>query len=129
MKYLLDTDVVIDHIKGKRIIRHEISEGGMGISIITYGELLYGAEKSQQKEKSFSIIIDFIKIVSIEIFDLDKEIMAEYAFVKANLETAGQRLDNFDLLIGASAKQHKLTLVTRNIKHFERIKGLKIISG
>jgi len=129
MKYLLDTDVVIDHIKGKRILPGKIIETGLSISIITYGELLYGAEKSKDKDKSFRVVFSFLEELAVDIVGLDKDIMALYAQLKANLEVAGQRLDNFDLLIGVTAAKNNFSLITRNIKHFERIKGLKIISG
>ena len=46
--------------------------------------------------------------------------------VRETLEHTGQRVDQFDLLIGATAFHHKLTLVTSNLKHFERIEGLEI---
>ena len=54
------------------------------------------------------------------------EIVDVYAQLKTDLEKAGERLDEFDLLIGASAKVNRFTLVTGNVKHFARIPGIKI---
>ncbi len=45
--------------------------------------------------------------------------------VKANLQLRGQLIDDFDTMIGATALQHDLTLLTNNIRHFERIDGLR----
>lgn len=128
MKYLLDTDAVIDHLRGKKKINDKIISEGASISIISYGELLYGAYKSQDKEKSTSMIKLFISDLSIKITNLSEEIMREYAEIKAKLELAGKKLDEFDLLNGATAKIHSFTLITRNIKHFKRINGLKLVN-
>lgn len=46
--------------------------------------------------------------------------------MKSDLERKGMRIDDFDLLIGATALKNSLTLVTHNIKHFKRIPGLPI---
>ena len=50
----------------------------------------------------------------------------DYGELRCNLEHKGQRIDQFDLLIGATAIHHGMTLVTSNLKHFERIEGLNI---
>ena len=50
----------------------------------------------------------------------------EYGEIRYKLEHKGQRVDQFDLLIGATVIHHKMTLVTSNIKHFERMDGLEI---
>lgn len=128
MTYLADTNILVDYIRGKGMIEPDILKKGIGISIITYGELLYGAEKSVNREKSMIIIEDCIETFSIQIVNLDEDIMSEYAGLKATLEISGMKLHEFDLLIAATAKKYKLTLLTRNTKHFGRIKDLKIIN-
>jgi tRNA(fMet)-specific endonuclease VapC len=126
MKYLLDTDVIVNQLRGKSRIKESIFEKGAGISIITFGELLYGAERSANKEKSLAIINEFITDLDIEILGLSQEIMKIYAKIKCSLEKKGKRLDEFDLLIGSTALQHSMTIVTRNLEHFKRIPDLKI---
>lgn len=124
MKYLADTDVLIDHLRGKKKLDPTLLEGGVSISIITYGELLYGAEKSANKEKAKRTVLDFIENLSIKIANLSEEIMQKYATIKTGLEKKGQKLDDFDLLIASTAMSGSLVLLTRNIKHFSRIKNL-----
>jgi len=126
MKYLVDTDVLIDHLRGKKKLDPTLLKDGVGISIITYGELLYGAEKSINKEKTKQTVLDFIKNLSIAIINLSEEIIQKYATIKAGLEKKGQRLDDFDLLIASTAMSDSLVFLTGNIKHFSRIKELKI---
>ena len=126
MKYLLDTDAVVNQLRGKAKIKENIIENGAAISIITFGELLYGAEKSTNKENSLAIINGFISDLQIDILGLNQEIMQIYAKTKTSLEETGKRLDEFDLLIAATAVFHSLSLATLNLRHFKRIPGLRI---
>ena len=126
MKYLLDTNVIINHLRGKRLIDRAIIEKGAAISIISYGELLYGAYKSQYSEKNLNQIHILINKSPIQIINIDKEVIRIFAQLKSSLELIGQKLDDFDLLIGATALINSLSLQTENIKHFQRIPGLKL---
>ena len=127
MKYLADTNVLINHLRGKKKLDPTLLKDGVGISIITYGELLYGAEKSVNKEKTKQTVLDFIKNLSIAIINLSEEIIQKYATIKAGLEKKGQKLDDFDLLIASTAMSDSLVLLTGNIKHFSRIKDLGLV--
>ena len=129
MKYLLDTDAVVNQLRGKAKIKENIIENGAAISIITFGELLYGAEKSTNKESSLAIINGFIADLQIDILGLNQEIMQIYAKTKKSLEETGKRLDEFDLLIAATAVFHSLSIATLNLRHFKRITGLQIANG
>lgn len=126
MRYLLDTDIVINQLRGKTRIKESIIEKGTAISIITFGELLYGAEKSVNKENSLAIINGFISDLQIEILGLNQDIIRIYAKTKKTLERVGKRLDEFDLLIGATATFHSLSIATLDLSHFKRIPNLKI---
>lgn len=126
MKYLLDTDIIIDHLRRKNFIQEEILGSG-AISIITLGELIYGAYKSINPQKFLVVLNKDLYILDFEIVNISETIVAEFGRMKAALEIKGEKLDDFDLLIAASAKVMNLTLVTRNVKHFKRIKGLKLL--
>ena len=127
MKYLLDTNVLVDYLRKNVRINEDVLESGAGISILTQGELYYGAFKSKAPEVNLVLIDDMISEYGFPVIDIDDKAVLEYARVKANLEEEGKRLEDLDLLIAASALSIKLTLVTRNVKHFERIKGLKLL--
>ena len=126
MKYLLDTNIIINHLRGKKIIDKTVIEKGAAISVISYGEILYGAYKSQNKEENLNRIRILISKLSLQIINLDKEIIKIFAQLKSSLELKGQKLDDFDLLIGATSIANFLTLQTDNIRHFQRIPGLKL---
>ncbi len=127
MKYLIDTDVIIDYLRAKLKLKKEFIEDGAGISVISLGELIYGAYKSTSPEHSLGVALSFIKESNLQIVDLNQEVIFNFGTLKAELEKAGVRLEDFDLLIAATALVNNLILITRNIKHFKRIKGLKLV--
>lgn len=126
MRYLLDTDIIVDHLRKKEILKEEILEAGAAISVITLGELFYGAYKSDSPQKSLVRVNQIVARLGLPIENLSDSIMQEFGRVKVHLERVGERLEDFDLLIAATAKMLDLTLVTRNVKHFKRIKDLKL---
>lgn len=128
MKHLLDSDVIINHIRGIKEIDQKIISENIAISVISYGELLYGANKSKYREKNLNQIQTFLNKLNVQLLNINKEIIQTFAELKALLELKGQKLDNFDILIGATALIHSLTLITKNIKHFQRIPDLKLAS-
>ncbi len=126
MKYLLDTNILVDHIRGKEVINQVFTGDEAAISIITLAELTHGAYKSDNPKNSLSKVDYTIDKLNLQVENLSKDIVNTFGEIKANLEKKGQRLEDFDLLIAATAKVNNLTLVTRNIKHFKRIAGLKL---
>lgn len=125
MKYLLDTNVLIAMFRGRTKIREGILKSGFDncfVSEISMAELLVGAYKSGLEKHRHEI--QFIK-EHFEILSISAAI-EPYAKLRAQLEADGIRLDNFDLLIAASAIGEGLNLVTHNTKHFERIPSLLI---
>jgi tRNA(fMet)-specific endonuclease VapC len=126
MKYLLDTNICIYYLKGVKNILKRIKEIGLNncaISEITVAELKYGIERCSKQEKNRKLINDFIESVTIipiiSSFDI-------YAKEKASLRKQGKIIDEFDLLIGCTAIVNDMILVTGNVKHFERLKDIRI---
>ncbi|MBI4036224.1 type II toxin-antitoxin system VapC family toxin [Candidatus Daviesbacteria bacterium] len=126
MKYLLDTDILVDHLRKKKFLDKDILEKGAAISIITLGELLYGVYKSDNPTKSYELLKYTLNILNLGMLNLNDEIMIEFGKIKAELEKDGKRLEDFDLLIASVALENNLTLLTRNMNHFKRIQGLKL---
>lgn len=127
MKHLIDTDVVADHLAGRQhatdVIDSLLSDG-IGISLMTYGEIYEGvlySRRSQSAEIAFLNFLRWAKVVP-----LDEAMMHRFAGIRGGLRRRGFKLDTSDLLIAATALHHDLTLVTRNRKHFERIEWLKL---
>lgn len=126
MKYLLDTNIIVDHLRARKILSEDFLVSGAGISIITLGELIYGAYKSDNPQKSLQNLENSLKILNLDIINLNFEVVSEFSRIKVGLEKKGKRLEDFDLLIAATAKVNGFILVTGNKKHFERIPDLKL---
>jgi len=126
MKYLLDTSAVVNFLRGKQSINETVIKAGAAVSIITRAELYYGALKSSQPKRNLDLVNGFLEELEINTVNLSEGIVLTYARLKTQLEKQGRRLDEFDLLIAASALENNFTLVTENAKHFSRIKDLRI---
>ena len=125
-KYLLDTNICIHFLGNEYNIKEKIEKAGLEnslVSEITIAELKFGAENSQNKEKNKKTIDDFLKkFPIIPIFNS----LDIYAKEKARLRKKGQPLDDFDLLIGATAISNDFILITRNVSDFKRMDGIEV---
>lgn len=125
--FLIDTDIVIYTLKGHPTVTAAFAEhrdAAKSLSVVSYGELLYGAEKSQQREKSLAAARRVAELFPL--LPVTKPIMETFAELRASLEAEGTRLDDMDVLIAATAVTHNLVLVTNNTKHFARIESLTV---
>jgi len=127
MQYLLDTNICIFFLRGKLNLNEIIKEKGREnfyVSEITAFELRYGAENSDNPKKSHKSVDDFLNGISIiPIYSSIKR----YAKEKVRLRKIGKPIhDEFDLLIGVTSVENKLTLVTDNLKDFMNIDGIEL---
>lgn len=128
MKFLLDTSVIVEHLRGKQKLKASFVREGSVTSIITQAELFYGAYRSTQPQKNLRKIREMLVDLGVGVINLSGKILDWYAKTKVALEKKGGKIDEFDLLIAATALGLNLTVVTRNIKHFQRIPKLKLTS-
>lgn len=123
-KYLLDTCTCISLFRNEGRVREKILKAGIKncyISEITIAELYFGVAKAEDKKRKMNDIKNLQKMFKIiPAYSSFKE----YGEIRLLLERTGLRIDQFDLLIGATAIHHKMTVVTSNIKHFDRIPEL-----
>lgn len=125
LKYLLDTNIVIYVIKRRPLAVLEIfnrHHGRMAISSITLAELVHGAEKSSDISRNIAVVEDFVSRLTVLPYD-DKAAW-QYGNIRAVLEKSGQPIGLNDLHIAAHARSNGLTLVTNNMREFERVPGL-----
>ncbi len=125
-QYLLDTCVCISMFRNEGRVRETLQKVGVQncyISEITVAELYFGLAKATDKKRKLDDIREVQRLFRvIPAYSSYKE----YGEIRYSLEHTGQRVDQFDLLIGATALHHNMTLVTSNLRHFERMEGLKI---
>lgn len=127
MKYILDSDTLIYFLKGHSEIVEKvasISETNLATTIINHTELFFGAFYSEKKEKNIKKIQEFLD--SIHIFDFSRSASLMFAEQKALLKKQGNIVADMDLMIASIVLANDGILVTNNVKHFKRIKKLKL---
>jgi tRNA(fMet)-specific endonuclease VapC len=126
MKYLLDSNICIHFFRGQFGVIDKLESVHLlncCVSEITLAELVFGAENSANPKKNHDLIDRFVNQMTIlPIFDS----IPTYGKEKARLRKLGNMISDFDLLIGCTALDKNLIMVTENVKEFERIKGLRI---
>jgi tRNA(fMet)-specific endonuclease VapC len=127
-RFLLDTNICI-YIRQKRppevLARFEkLKAGDAALSVITYGELLYGAQKSRQREVALARLADLVSLLPV--LEMPPAAADEYGRIHAALETRGEVIGGNDLWIAAHAKAEGLIVVTNNEREFKRVPGLKV---
>jgi tRNA(fMet)-specific endonuclease VapC len=124
---LLDTDHCVFFIRGRRdvIAAFEAhADDEPAISIITVGELYFGALRSSRAEENLAQCEAFIR--RVKVVPLDEPIMLRFAHLKADLFSRGAVVEDPDLLIAATALTHTAPLTTHNTAHFARIPALRL---
>ena len=128
LRYLLDTDICIYLIKGKPATLVErlalLKTGEGGISVVTYGELRHGAEKSRQRERNLHALELLAELLPVH--PLPMEAGEHYGRIRTALEQAGTPIGNNDLWIAAHACCRQLTLVSNNAREFIRVEDLRL---
>ena len=126
MIYMLDTDTVSFLVRKdtsviKNLIKHEDDE--ICISAISYAELCFGLEK-KGSEKLFAEVRSIMgKLAIVNFDDTQSEL---YGKIRLELEKAGTPLGDMDMLIAAAALSAGAILVSHNVRHFSKIKGIKV---
>ena len=127
LRYLLDTNIVIYVIKRRPLEALEIfnqNAGRMAISAITLAELMHGAEKSSKPPVNLAVVEDLCS--RLEVLPYGAKAAQHYGSIRAALEVRGQMIGVNDLHIAAHARSEGLTLVTNNLRVFERVDALQV---
>lgn len=127
LKYMLDTNIAIYVIKNRplnSLATFNRHAGQMCISAITLAELLHGAEKSAKPEHNLRQVEDFVSRLDIQ--EYGSKAAAHYGDIRADLERKGTPIGVNDLHIAGHARSEGLTLVTNNLREFERVEGLRL---
>jgi tRNA(fMet)-specific endonuclease VapC len=126
-KYLLDTNICVFFLRGKKQIVEKIISNGIAncfISEVTIAELLYGVECDEtysiENRRKVSELIDILPIVPIT------NVLQEWASQKSILRKKGELIDDLDLFIGATAIANNMILVTDNEKHLKRLANIQL---
>jgi len=127
-RFLLDTNICI-YIRRRQppgvLARfRQLQPGDAVLSVITYGELVYGVEKSHFREQARGQLAELADLLPVT--SLPPRAGELYGSIRAALEAQGEIIGNNDLWIAAHAKAAGLVLVTNNEREFHRIQELEI---
>lgn len=125
MIYLLDTNAVIAIMRSDANLLARLKPlrpQDFALSAIVVHELYFGAQKSQHKADNLARI----EALQFPVLEFDREDARHAGDIRAALATLGTPIGPYDALIGGQARARNLTLVTRNVREFERIKDLAI---
>ena len=126
VRYLLDTNAVVDLLRGKDAVRHKMMEVGIdkiAIADLTVYELYCGAYVSDNKEANLATIKHLIQQITII---PSSEAYEEAASQKSFLKSKGELIGDIDILIGSTAIFERRTLVTGNVSHMHRLDGIML---
>ena len=129
MNFLLDTDTCVFWLRGNTPVRDHLASVGqeaVAISVVPLAELRYGASSSAQPDTNHQAIDDFTSAIAI--LGIDPPVAHAFGNIKAELRNRGMLIEDFDILVAATARAHGLTLVTNNAQHFRRILNLSLES-
>ncbi len=127
MRYLLDTCVISDFIKGEAGTTARFKQtlpADIAISSVTVMELRYGLalnlQRAQKIEPAITSILSSVTILPFGVVEAEQT-----AHIRSALKSQGQPIGAYDVLIAATALQHNLIMVTANQREFERVTGLQ----
>ncbi len=127
-RYLLDTNICIYIVRNRPpgIARRftRLLPGSVGMSLVTWGELRYGAEKSTRRAEALTALDRLSE--SIPVLEPDRNTAVHYGLVRAALERAGTPIGNNDLWIASHALSLGVTLVTNDTEEFRRVPRLRL---
>lgn len=127
MTYLVDTDFVVDYLKGRKQAvdtLNSLAKKGLVISIITYGEIYEGIYFGQDPKSAEKGFLSFLRVVDVLL--LNRTIMKRFALIRGWLRQKGKLIGDPDLIIAATAVANSLILITRNKKDFQNIEGVAL---
>jgi tRNA(fMet)-specific endonuclease VapC len=128
MRYMLDTNICSYVLRSRpSSVKERFDEAGPGalvVSTVVLAELLYGAARHREAAAIRREIADLVSRLTVVPWD---EAAAEhYGALRAALEKAGTPLGAMDMMIAAHASSQGATLVSNDIRHFDRVEGLRV---
>ncbi len=127
MAYLLDTDWAMHALAGQQRVTStlaRLASGRISVSSITVAELYEGAFNSANPQARLVVFRHFLSPYAV--LNLNDGIAEQFAEARAFLRRRGEMIPDLDLMIGATALYYDLTLLTFNVRHFQRIPDLTL---
>ena len=127
LSHLLDTNVCVELLRGKgaRILsRIEVlAPGTVAVSAVSLGELAFGATLADRQSEAARVAE---LLADLQVIPFDGAVAWEYGTLRGELTKRGTPIGGLDMMIAATARFHRLTLVTHNQREFGRVPGLRL---
>jgi tRNA(fMet)-specific endonuclease VapC len=128
MRYMLDTNICSYVLRSRPLsVKARFDEAGdaaLSISSVVLAELLYGAARHPQAVAIRREIADLVSRLAV--LPWDEAAAEDYGCLRATLEKAGRPIGAMDMMIAAHARSAGLTLVSNDVRHFDRVEGLSV---
>ena len=127
LKFMLDTNIVIYTMKNRpQQVRETFNRrhGQLCVSVVTVGELVFGAERSARPERNLADVEAFL--ARLDVLPFDGPAATHFGQLRAELYGAGKPIGPYDMMIAGHARSQGLILITNNTKEFDRVAGLRI---
>jgi tRNA(fMet)-specific endonuclease VapC len=128
LRYLLDTNICIYIAKNRpdAVLKRfkQLRTGEVAMSVITHGELCYGACKSRRREEAQEVLRELARMIPV--LPISPQVGHRYGEIRSELENSGRLIGNNDLWIAAHALALGVVLVTNNTREFARVPGLEV---
>jgi tRNA(fMet)-specific endonuclease VapC len=126
--YLLDTDIAIELLRGRNIhVAEQLASrnrDSVFLSTVTVAELMFGALRSRKPQESIGLCRQFCS--AFQLVELDQDAGERSGVIRADLESRGERIGAYDVLIAGIASARGHVLATHNVGEFGRVSGLQI---
>jgi len=131
-RIIIDTDVLVDMLRGeektvKVISEFESRKRILSTTVINVFELYYGAYKSKKRLQNLNATRRLLE--RIIVLKMGSKSAEKAGQIYAELEAMGQTIGLRDLMVGAIAVSRGYTLITGNVKHMQKIKGLNLMAA
>ena len=127
MKYMLDTDIFSHLVNGMpQVLQRyaKVLEDEVGLSIISYGEILFGVSMQRPGKSKLQRIEYLLDQTPVAL--MDEDVARCYGEIRGSLELLGKPIGPNDTWIAAHALSLGATLVTGNVREYKRVAGLKV---
>jgi tRNA(fMet)-specific endonuclease VapC len=127
--FVLDTDFCIDWLRRKEYARKALASvlpSEVAVSAVTVGELLVGAYCAQMPGQETGKVLAFLKPIGV--LEYGTAEATHFAGISAVLRRQGQLIGVPDAMIAATAEVDRSTVITKNLKHFQKVKDLKVVN-
>ena len=126
--YLLDTDIAIELLRGRNVhVAEQLASrnrNAIFLSTGTVAELMFGTMRSRKSQESTGLCRQFCS--AFQLVELDQEAGERSGVIRADLESRGERIGAYDVLIAGIASARGHVLATHNVREFGRVAGLQI---